>query len=223
MSGGDEVQLAQLRDEFYDAIAWGDARLAELIGLEAVASGIDLATLYVEIMTPALHRIGEEWQKGSLSIADEHLATSLVDNVMSIVRRAGTRVPRRSRERVLLAAVETEGHIVGLRMLSDLAEGAGFDVRYLGAAVPVHTLPGIVARHEPRVVALSVTIGAPAWTLARAIDTLAEHFPAVDLLVGGSGVPERMRNDPRVHFAADVREALAVIERLVAGEDRRAA
>jgi len=220
---GDEVQLAQLRDEFYDAIAWGDARLAELIGLEAVAAGLDLATLYVDVMTPALHRIGEEWQKGSLSIADEHLATSLVDNVMGIVRRAGTRVPRRSRDRVLLAAVETEGHVVGLRMLGDLAEGAGFDVRYLGAAVPVHTLPAIVARHEPRVVGLSVTIGAPASALARAIDVLAEECPEVEVLVGGSGVPDRVREDRRVHFAADVREALAAIERVAAGEGRRAA
>jgi MerR family transcriptional regulator, light-induced transcriptional regulator len=213
--GTDAVELDRLREEFLDALVWGDARLAELIAIEAVTRGVDLATLYVEVLTPALHEIGERWQRGSMSIADEHLATALVENVMGIVRNAGTRAPRRTRERILLAAVEAEGHIVGLRMLSDLAEGAGFDVRYLGAAVPSHTLEGIVRRHDPRVVALTLTIGGPARALTEAIDTVAGTFPDVAILVGGSGIPEAVREDPRVHYAPDTREALRLIEQLV--------
>src|SRR3712207_1846661 len=173
----EEVDVARLRSEFTDAIAWGDARLAELIGLEAVSAGVELATLYVEVMAPALHEVGKRWAAGEMSIADEHLATSLVDGVMAIVRRAGTHAPRRSRERVLLGAVETEGHVVGLRMLADLAEGAGFDVRYLGAAVPVHTLEEIIRRHRPAVVGLSLTIGAPTGAIVRAVDVLTTCCP----------------------------------------------
>ena len=216
--GMDAVDLSRLREEFLDALVWGDARLAELIGLEAISAGLDLATLYVDVMTPALYSVGERWQRGEMSIADEHLATSLVDNVMGLVRNAGTQAPRRSRERVLLAAVESEGHVVGLRMLSDLAEGAGFDVRYLGAAVPAHTLEGIVHRHDPSVIGLTMTIGGRASALTDAIDILASQFPGVAILVGGSGIPERVREDPRVNYAPDTRTALALIETLVAGE-----
>jgi len=215
----EEVDVARLRSEFTDAIAWGDARLAELIGLEAVSAGVELATLYVEVMAPALHEVGKRWAAGEMSIADEHLATSLVDGVMAIVRRAGTHAPRRSRERVLLGAVETEGHVVGLRMLADLAEGAGFDVRYLGAAVPVHTLEEIIRRHRPAVVGLSLTIGAPTGAIVRAVDVLTTCCPEVAILLGGSGVPDSVQADPRVHYAPDVREALETIERLVAPSD----
>ena len=220
------ADTARLRSEFLDAIAWGDARLAELIGLEAVAAGMDLATLYVDVMTPALREVGERWAKGELSIAEEHLATSLVDGVMGVVSRAGTKAPRRSRERVLLAAVESEGHVVGLRMLADLAEGAGFDVHYLGPSVPVAGLPDMVRRHNPRVVGLSMTVGAPAWAIVQAVDALADACPDVALLVGGTGIPRRVREDPRVHWAPDAREALLTIEQLVApppAADERAA
>jgi methanogenic corrinoid protein MtbC1 len=216
--GMDAVDLERLREEFLDALVWGDARLAELIGLEAISSGLDLATLYVDVMTPALYSVGERWQRGEMSIADEHLATSLVDNVMGLVRNAGTQAPRRSRERLLLAAVEAEGHVVGLRMLADLAEGAGFDVRYLGAAVPAHTLEGIVRRHDPQVVGLTMTIGAPAAAMVTAVDILAERCPGVAIVIGGSGVPEKVREDPRVNYAPDTREALALIESLVGSE-----
>ena len=215
MATEDQVDVARLRSEFLDAIAWGDARLAELIGLEAVSAGMDLATLYVDVMSPALREVGERWASGNLSIAQEHLATSLVDGVMSIVRRGGTRAPRRSRERILLAAVESEGHVVGLRMLADLAEGAGFDVRFLGPSVPGGGLVDIVRRHDPQVVGLSMTIGAPAWAIVHAVDTLAEGCPDVALLVGGTGIPRRVREDPRVHWAPDAREALLTIEELV--------
>ena len=211
------------RDEFFDAIASGDARLAELIALEAVTEGMSLATLYVDVITPAMREIGVRWQRGELSIADEHLATSLVAGVMALVGRSATRQPRRSRERVMLAAVENEGHVVGLRMLQDLFEGAGFDVRYLGAAVPVATLEEIVRRHQPVAIGLSASVGAPAQATQRAVEVLAERCPGVVILVGGEGVPNELRRDPRVSYAPDARVAVDLLEGLVESEPDTAA
>ena len=63
-------------------------------------------------------------RRGEMTIADEHLATGISYDVMRLISRTATRYPRRSRERVLLAAVGGEGHVTGLRMIGDLAEGA---------------------------------------------------------------------------------------------------
>ena len=213
------MEVQQLQQEFLGAIVAGDARMAELVALEAVSEGLPLASLYVDVITPALHEVGRLWQRGELTIADEHLATSLVAGVMGMVGRSATQLPRRTRERVLLAAVENEGHVVGLRMLQDLFEGAGFDVRYLGAAVPLQALQDIVARLHPRVVGLSASVGAPAWATQRAVELIAAHHPDIALLVGGSGVPDSIQHDPRVHYAPDAREALARLEALVERDD----
>lgn len=200
-------------DEFRDALLRGDRVHAELVALEAVADGMSVADLYVDVMAPALVDIGAGWERGELSVADEHLATGVVESVMARVARSATRLPRRSRQRILLAGTEDEGHVVGLRMLADLAEGAGFDVVYLGAAVPVDALLDLVGRLQPRIVALSASSTARRDLLAEAVAGL-ERRDDVDVLLGGLGVPPRLRDRRRVHYAADVREAMEILERL---------
>ncbi|HEU4657216.1 MAG TPA: B12-binding domain-containing protein [Capillimicrobium sp.] len=206
---------AALAAELLDALLAGDTARAELIALDAVGGRLSLTDLYVDVITPALHEIGERWQRGELSVADEHLATGIVEDVMARVGRSGTRLPRRSRERLLLAGAENEGHVVGLRMLADLAEGAGFDVRYLGAAVPADALADLTRRLEPRIVCLTASVGAPSAAVVEAVEAVLE-IEDVDVLLGGTGVPLTLQGRMRVHHAADVREAMRLIEELVA-------
>ena len=213
VSAGKDV--AEARGEFVRALERGDATLAELVALDAVAQGVSVADLYVEVIAPALAEVGHQWETGRMSIADEHLATGIAYDVMRLVGRTATAFPRRSRERILLAAVGAEGHTTGLRMIADLAEGHGFDVQFLGASVPVETLAGIVAKHRPELVGLTVTMAGPAAMLGEALEEILSsgHAPK-GILVGGLGVPARVREDDRVRYAANARDALAVINDL---------
>jgi methanogenic corrinoid protein MtbC1 len=204
-------------DEFREALVAGDQRQAELVALEAVAMGLPVADLYVDVITPALYAVGSGWERGELTVADEHLATGIVEWVMARVARSATRMPARSRERVLLAGAELEGHVVGLRMLADLIEGAGFDVRYLGAAVPVDALIDITRRLEPRIVALTASSATPATPLVEAVEGLL-RLDGVDVVLGGSGIPRVLREDPRIHHPGDVRAAVGAIEAIVSAD-----
>ncbi len=209
------TEAAAVREEFVAALKLGDASMAELIGLDAITSGMSVADLYVDVIGPALAEVGHQWETGRMTIADEHLATGIAYDVLKLVGRTATKYPRRSRERVLLAAVGGENHVTGLRMIGDLAEGAGFDVRYLGAAVPVDTIAAIVAKHEPEIVGLSVTMAGPAGQLRRALDeVLASGHAPRGILVGGGGVPADLRTDDRVRYASNARDAQAIIESL---------
>ena len=209
------TEVAAIREEFVAALMAGDANLAEIIALDAVAEGVPVVDLYVDVVGPSLEEIGHQWETGRMTIADEHLATGIAHDVMRLVGRTATAYPRRSRERLLLAAVGEEGHITGLRMIGDLAEHRGFDVRYLGAAVPVSTIAPIVAKHEPEIVGLSVTMAGSAAQLMGALEeVLASGHAPRGILIGGRAVPPGLRADKRVHYAADAREALEVIEEL---------
>ena len=201
-------------DEFREALLSGDSVQAELVALDAVANGMSVADLYVDVMAPALVEIGDAWERGQLTVADEHLATGVVETVMARVSRTATRLPRRSRDRILLAGAEQVVHVVGLRMLADLAEGAGFDVIYLGGSVPVDALLDLVGRLGPRVVGLAGSSTAPGAPLLEAVEGLLRRGD-VEVVVGGRGLPPILADDPRVHVAPDVREALVLLERLV--------
>jgi len=200
-------------DAFRDALIAGDQVQAEDIARGLIEDGIALADLYVDVMYPALVEVGDRWASGELTVADEHLATSIVEALMTRIGGRPDRAPARDRERVVMAGVELEGHVVGLRMLADLAEDAGFDVRYLGASVPLDALLDLVARLQPDVVCLSVSVATPSLSLVEAVEALIGRGD-LNVLVGGSGVPAALREDPRVHYAPDVREALDVLERL---------
>ena len=208
---------AEIRADFLTALVDGDAKFAEIVALDAVGEGMSVADLYVDVIAPVLVEIGHQWAGGRLTVADEHLATGIAYDVMRLVSRTATTHPRRSRERLLLAAVGSEDHVVGLRMLGDLAEARGFDVRFLGAAVPVETLADIVGKHEPEIIGLSVTMAASAARLADALDRIAAsaHAPA-GVLVGGRGVSPELAARPGVHHASDARSGIEVIERLAA-------
>jgi methanogenic corrinoid protein MtbC1 len=200
-------------DAFRDALIAGDQVGTEEIARGAMADGMALADLYVDVMFPALIEVGDRWASGDLTVADEHLATSIVESLMARIGPGRDRLPSRHRERVLMAGVELEGHVVGLRMLADLAEDAGFDVRYLGPSVPLDALLDLVARLAPDIVCLSVSVATPTTSLVDAAEALVRRG-SVKVLVGGSGVPPTLREDPGVHYAPDVRAALDVLERL---------
>ena len=107
------------------------ARLSSLI--DQTFALLSLERGIVEVVAPVLERIGQGWDTGAISIAQEHLLTSklrarleqLVGDTRGGVR--GTAV---------LACAPGERHDLGLLMLAVLLGADGWHVEYLGADTP---------------------------------------------------------------------------------------
>jgi diguanylate cyclase (GGDEF)-like protein len=189
-----------------DAMHVGDPEIAATVVADALRNGLSAVEIQSRVIAPAMWGIGELWERGVLSIAQEHLATALSHHVVtrlypSLLRRARVRG-----KTVVVAAVEGEQHSLGLRMVADVFEGAGFDVRFLGADVPLGSLLAWVAAHRPAAVALGVTMGLGAANLGRQLHALRDFDPDLRLIVGGQGVPAALRVDAGVLYAADTEE-----------------
>ena len=78
---------------------------------------------------------------------------------------------------VMLAAVETEQHVMGLEMAANLLDDAGFDVRMLGPDLPIETLRDLVERYEPAVFGFTVTMEEAAELLPLAIEETRRGAP----------------------------------------------
>jgi methanogenic corrinoid protein MtbC1 len=79
------------------------------------------------------------------AVADEHAATGLSHRALLPLQEPLQIAPPRSRERAVLAAVEGQTHVLGLRMIADVLEGAGFKVLCLEADLPCRALQAFVA------------------------------------------------------------------------------
>jgi diguanylate cyclase (GGDEF)-like protein len=206
-----DAEAGILARRFEEVLRVGDGRAAEQVMDDALASGMAPEAIQSLVITPAMVRIGELWELRVLGVADEHLATSISQHAlvrlfetMSVGRdRSG------SREDVLLAAVEGQHHVLGLRMVADVLEGAGYQVRYLGEDVPVASLRAFALQHRPAVVGLSFGITSDVSTLADSLWALHEVSPDSRILLGGRAVPPALQAAYRyVPSSMDVRTAI---------------
>jgi methanogenic corrinoid protein MtbC1 len=114
---------------------------------------------------------------------------------------------------VLLAAVEGEHHVLGLRMIADALRAGGHDVVYLGADVPEDSLLTAVDRHAPQAVCLTSTLPAGGRALVATARRLRSRHPGLQVLAGGPGVPVTALQRSGIEVAESPEHALDLIGR----------
>jgi diguanylate cyclase (GGDEF)-like protein len=195
---------------YQDALAAADAGGAGRVARQALGEGMGVAGLYQRVIAPAMWRIGELWEEGTISVADEHLATALTNQTMASIY--GPSLSHKVKPgRILMAAVEGERHALGLRMAADVIELAGYETIYLGADVPTADLLQAVASRSPNLVGLSVTMSSSIPALDRAIAEIQCIKPKLIVMLGGQGVRDRQGDDGAV-LVGDLEQLLGVVE-----------
>ncbi len=173
-----------LVDRYLQAQLSGDRRAALALVDWALDLGLSARQVVLEIIAEAQHEIGQRWQESRLSIAQEHLATAISQLALAHVFNRAVRKPARGRK-VIVACVERELHDFPARIVGDLLDLDGFDVRFLGANVPTESLIGMVRLERPDLVALSVTMSFHLGALRLAVQALRANFPQLPIAVGG--------------------------------------
>ncbi|MCB9558468.1 MAG: helix-turn-helix domain-containing protein [Deltaproteobacteria bacterium] len=141
-----------------------------------------------ERLGAVLTAIGERWQRGELSVLDEHLASERLARAVGRVVAAMPTGP--TMPAALLVTVVGDDHTLGLSLVELCLREAGWRVLWAGRATPVEEIATHVATDAVRMVAASASLHsqdqqALAHWLAMLGLICREH--AVHLLLGGSG------------------------------------
>lgn len=182
------ASLRGAADRLLERLLAGDGAGAWLIVESALLAG-GPGDVYLEVLAPCLQEVGARWERGELSVGDEHRATAVA---MGLVGRLGPLFGRRGRRRpgcVVLAGAEGDSHAIPLIMVADMLRAAGINVVQLGANVPVPTLVATTEAAGASVVGLSASTEATAANAARAIAAIHENLPGVRVVLGGPAVP----------------------------------
>jgi methanogenic corrinoid protein MtbC1 len=189
--GPREKQLAaEFQRVYADALLAGTPQAAESAVREAIEAGLPEALIDDQIIRPALQLVGDLWATGDISIAEEHLATSISIRVLALQREAFRVARQRSTQRVLLAGAQGEQHVVGLEMAGSLILHAGYDVRLFGADLPVREISAAVLAHGPTVMGFTAATQQTAARLPAAFDAARDSDPDVGIMVGGLAVDD---------------------------------
>lgn len=188
------LQISTVYRRFLDALRTGNRAYALRVSQLALATGIDVRSLYLDVFQPAMYEIGRLWELNQLSVAQEHLATAITRSIMAQIHALATtrltmlRMFMSALKRtVITTCVSNELHDLGIRMVADFFELEGWRVYHLGALVPAQDVVQMISEKQADVLAISVTIRSH-MPLARDMIQLVRTAPSgsrVRIIVGG--------------------------------------
>jgi methanogenic corrinoid protein MtbC1 len=206
--------LAGLRRHYTDALLGGDLRSASGLVEDAAHSGTAVEDLYLDVLQPALHEVGERWERGEISVTQEHVATSVTTSVLAALAGRMTSRPR-GRGHALVSGTPGERHVVGARMVADFLEAAGWEVEHLAEPQSAEAIASATLRSRARLVALSTSLP---WLLpeARHACVALKALPSPPRVVVGGRAYRGDRHLAELvgadDFAADPRRLLAILD-----------
>jgi MerR family transcriptional regulator, light-induced transcriptional regulator len=212
-----EPALARLRSGFLHALIAGSERQADKVIEQALAARVSANDIYLDIFQPTAYEIGRLWQINSLSVAQEHLATAIIERQMGDLH--GFFKSRHDRGRTMvIGCIEKECHRVGAHMVADFFEQDGWTVYYLGASVPTRTFATAARELGAEIVGVSVQMLYYVPTIGDLVRELnGQGLWGVPVIAGGLPLvkhPE-LGKALGVHVnAGDARSCLALVQQL---------
>jgi DNA-binding transcriptional MerR regulator/methylmalonyl-CoA mutase cobalamin-binding subunit len=170
------------------AIAFTEA--LDPAGLESMLrrclSRYGLVTFVDSIAAPFLREVGEQWHEGKLSISQEHLATAVLQRIVSesaplITGAAGSPT-------IVIATLGGERHANGALMAAATAGSEGWRVIYLGTDLPVSEIVETATRTHAQAIGISMVFSDNKSRTETDLRELEKIIPKeTTLLIGGAG------------------------------------
>ncbi len=179
--------LEPLARTYLAALLAMERHKASCLIMDAVASGTSIEDLYIHVFARSQHEIGRLWQINQITVAQEHYCTAATQMIMSQLYPqifAGPRIGRR----FVGFGVGGDLHEIGIRIVADFFELAGWDTLYLGANVPQRDVILTLEDRRPDVVGISVTITANISSAVQVIEAIraTPSCAGVKIIVGGA-------------------------------------
>ncbi|MEO8382524.1 MAG: MerR family transcriptional regulator, partial [Acidobacteriota bacterium] len=137
------------------------------------------------VILPLLQVVGERWHEGHYTVAQEHLVSAAVRNVM------GTLLLTKATEgaghpRILITSPALELHEFGLLVAALLAASRGWSVIYLGPNLPAREIIDAAAQLRPAILLVGITTEDPSPEILEEVKLIATSLAApIHLWLGG--------------------------------------
>jgi len=188
--------------------------------IDQIKSGMDIETVYLDILQPTMYKVGSLWQRGIIGVAKEHYITAAIQHII------GQMYPylfaKRGIGRYSLTAVcaGAELHEIGMRMVADMFELSGWDTYFLGSNLPPEMILAQLKSAPTTVLAVSATTPSHLLEVEELIRIIRfdKQLASIKIIVGGRAfneTPDVWKLVGADGFAADARSAIGLANRLV--------
>lgn len=169
---------------YLSALSDGDRLTCVSIVDNLVSEGVDIKTIYVDLLQKSMYRIGHLWEKSRASIATEHVATKITENILSMLYPVVSSTEKGDKTAVI-TCVDKEFHELGARIISDYLEYKGWNTYYLGANVPAIEVLNLIAEKKPDLVGISANLYVNIIRAFKFVEEIKKANPDLEIIVGG--------------------------------------
>jgi methanogenic corrinoid protein MtbC1 len=192
LSSGEEKSFSDFDSLYNELLQAGiekdDAKVVALFKNDVIGV-YTIEEIIESFISSILYQVGEMWNQGVITEADEHYATNLLRKVIGYISidNAGT-----LKDKVAVTmSIGSEKHTFGIEMVSTYLELQGVKTIYLGNSLPFKTFEGVLQDYEPDYIFLSITMSDHENHLIALIEYIEERFPGQFIIgVGGQGIED---------------------------------
>ncbi|MET7670372.1 cobalamin B12-binding domain-containing protein [Micromonospora luteifusca] len=194
---------------YLDCLADADEYAAIDMAIGLLDAGVPAERVLLDLVAPAQAEVGERWARNEWSVAQEHAATHISEQVVAAV--AAHANPRPTGGRVVVACMDGEWHALPPRLVAEVLRLRGWQVTFLGASVPAAHLVSYLHRYDAHAVALACALPMRLPHAHRMIEACRRSD--VPVVVGGRGfgVDGRWARRLGVAWAPDAPSAAELI------------
>ena len=178
--------VKKYEDGFFKSLLEGNRVGCEKVMKEFRKSNLSIIALYEEIFKKSLYRIGEMWEYNKISVAVEHMATSITEGLMNELFPEIMSMERKNKK-IVISCVENEEHQVGGKMVADIFEKNSWDAHYLGANTPMYELLRFCDSVKPDLICLSLSIYTNVQFLLKEIEGI-RAVTNIPIIIGGQAL-----------------------------------
>ncbi|MTH53598.1 cobalamin-binding protein [Bacillus mangrovi] len=150
-------------------------------------NGAGTVQIFEDLITEAMRYVGVLWENNEVTVADEHLATSTCDYLLTKYQYyVRERIPHEnSRKKAMFLCVQDEDHFIGLKLVHILFEENGWETKFMGPNLPLEYALSAAKKWQPEVIGLSFSLSYRASVLKNYIEEFEGLESAPSVLLGG--------------------------------------
>ena len=203
--------------QLYDAILNGDHKIAVAVTKQALSEGVAPIELITKYMSPAMDEVGRLFECEEYFVPELLLSGRAMKGALELLQPLLAASGAEPAGRVVIGTVKGDLHDIGKNLVASMLEGAGFEVRDLGADVAPEKFVAAVQEYKPDLICLSALLTVTMPGMRDVVDALqtAGVRDQVRVMVGGAPVTAEFANEIGADgYAENAGVAVTVARRL---------
>jgi MerR family transcriptional regulator, light-induced transcriptional regulator len=211
-TGKSERILTRADDQLFHSLVEGDEELARQIVFELYLASHRPAVILDQVMTPAFHRIGKEWECGDVEVFRERHACQIG---LRVLRELRSTLPTAPSDAPIAIGGTPEGDPYDLptAMIELTLRDVGWNASSLGTRLPFPTLIEAVDRLNPQLLWISVSHIDEAEEFVEEFERFSSDLEKRNtmLVVGGQALNASLRKQMRYAAFCDTLQQLETL------------